>query len=100
MKVTKIGEDTTLGKVKDMILAAEGSRTPIVRIIDRYAGYYTLTILMLAGVTWSFTQSMDRVVTLMVIACPCAIVLATPTAIVAAVAAAARLGIFIKSISH
>ena len=100
MEVTKVGEDTTLGKVKDMILAAEGSRTPIVRIIDRYAGYYTLTILMLAGVTWSFTQSMDRVVTLMVIACPLAIVLATPTAIVASVAAAARLGIFVKSISH
>ncbi|MDD5697188.1 MAG: cation-translocating P-type ATPase [Victivallaceae bacterium] len=100
MQVTKVGEDTTLGKVKEMILAAESSRTPIVRIIDRYAGYYTPTILMLAGVTWSFTQSMERVITLMVIACPCAIVLATPTAVVAAVAAAARLGIFIKNISH
>ena len=100
MEVTKVGEDTTLGKVKDMILAAESSRTPIVRIIDRYAGYYTPTILMLAGVTWSFTQSMERVITLMVIACPCAIVLATPTAVIAAVAAAARLGIFIKNISH
>jgi len=100
MEVTKVGEDTTLGKVKDMILAAESSRTPIVRIIDRYAGYYTPTILMLAGVTWSFTQDMDRVITLMVIACPCAIVLATPTAVIAAVAAAARLGIFIKNISH
>jgi Zn2+/Cd2+-exporting ATPase len=100
MEVTKVGEDTTLGKVKDMILAAEGSHTPIVRIIDRYAGYYTLTILMLAVVTWSFTESMERVVTLMVIACPIAIVLATPTAIVAAVAAAARLGIFIKNVSH
>ena len=100
LEVTKVGEDTTLGKVKDMILAAENSRTPIVRIIDRYAGYYTPTILMLAGVTWSFTQSLDRVITLMVISCPCAIVLATPTAVVAAVAAAARLGIFIKTISH
>ena len=100
MEVTRIGEDTTLGKVKDMILAAESSRTPIVRIIDRYAGYYTPTILMLAGVTWSFTQDMERVITLMVIACPCAIVLATPTAVIAAVAAAARLGIFIKNISH
>lgn len=100
MEVTKVGEDTTLGKVKEMILAAESSRTPIVRIIDRYAGYYTPTILMLAGVTWSFKQDMERVITLMVIACPCAIVLATPTAVVAAVAAAARLGIFIKNISH
>ena len=100
IQVTKIGEDTTLGKVKEMILAAEGSKSPIVRIIDRYAGYYTPTVLMIAGVTWWFTQDMERVITLMVIACPCAIVLATPTAVVAAVAAAARLGILIKNVSH
>ncbi|MHB9139598.1 MAG: heavy metal translocating P-type ATPase, partial [Victivallaceae bacterium] len=100
IQVTKVGEDTTLGKVKEMILAAEGSKSPIVRIIDRYAGYYTPTVLMIAGVTWWFTQDMERVITLMVIACPCAIVLATPTAVVAAVAAAARLGILIKNVSH
>ncbi len=100
LEVTRVGEDTTLGKVKEMILAAEGSRSPVVRIIDRYAGYYTPTVLMLAGVTWCFTTDMDRVITLMVIACPCAVVLATPTAVVAAVAAAARLGILIKNVSH
>jgi Zn2+/Cd2+-exporting ATPase len=101
IKVTKVGEDTTLGKVKDMILAAESSRSPIVRIIDNYAGYYTPTVLMMAGVTWWFSNGdINRVITLMVIACPCAIVLATPTAVVAAVAAAARLGILIKNVSH
>lgn len=101
LAVTRIGEDTTLGKVKDMILQAEHSHTPIVRIIDRYAGYYTPTVLMLAGITWVISgYDMNRVITLLVIACPCAIVLATPTAVVAAVAAAARLGIFIKNVSH
>ncbi len=100
LSVTRVGEDTTLGKVKEMILAAESSRTPVVRIIDRYAGYYTPTVLMLAVVTWFFTRDMDRVITLLVIACPCAVVLATPTAVVAAVAAAARLGILIKNVSH
>ena len=101
LEVTKIGEDTTLGKVKDMILQAEQSRTPVVRIIDRYAGYYTPTVLMLALITWYFSNGdMNRVITLMVISCPCAVVLATPTAVVAAVAAAARLGIFIKNVSH
>ncbi|MBR1967002.1 MAG: cadmium-translocating P-type ATPase [Lentisphaeria bacterium] len=103
LKVTKLGEDTTLGKVKEMILSAESSRTPLVRIIDRYAGFYTPTILMLAGVTWFASpenDAMERVITLLVIACPVAVVLATPTAVVAAVAAAARLGIFIKNISH
>ena len=101
LEVTKVGEDTTLGKVKDMILQAEQSRTPVVRIIDRYAGYYTPTVLMLALLTWYFSNGdMNRVITLMVISCPCAVVLATPTAVVAAVAAAARLGIFIKNVGH
>lgn len=101
VKVTKVGNDTTLGKVKEMILAAETSKTPMVRIIDKYAGFYTPTILMLATLTWWFSNGdMNRVITLMVIACPCAVVLATPTAVVAAIAAAARLGILIKNVAH
>ena len=83
-----------------MILQAESSRTPMVRIIDRYAGYYTPTVLMVAWITWWFTEDMNSVIAFLVIACPCSVVLATPTAVVAAVAAAARLGIFIKNISH
>ncbi|MBR2625822.1 MAG: cation-translocating P-type ATPase [Lentisphaeria bacterium] len=98
--VTKVGGDTTLGKVKEMIMQAEASRTPVVRIIDRYAGYYTPTVLMVAWITWWFSRDMNSVIAFLVIACPCAVVLATPTAVVAAVAAAARLGIFIKNISH
>ncbi len=101
VKVTKLGSDTTLGKVKEMILSAERNKTRVVRIIDRYAGYYTPTILMLATITWWLTDgSMNRVIALLVIACPCAVVLATPTTIVASVAAAARLGILIKNVSH
>ena len=100
LQVTKVGEDTTLGKVKDMILQAEASRTPVVRIIDRYAGFYTPTVLMIAWVCWWFTEDMNSVIAFLVISCPCAVVLATPTAVVAAVAAAARLGIFIKNVSH
>ncbi len=103
LEVTRVGEDTTLGQVKEMILQAEQSRTPVVRIIDRYAGFYTPMVLMLALITWWFSpeeEAMTRVITLMVISCPCAVVLANPTAVVAAVAAAARLGIFIKNVAH
>ena len=100
VEVTKVGGDTTLGKVKEMILQAEASRTPVVRLIDRYAGYYTPTVLMIAWITWWFSKDMNSVIAFLVISCPCAVVLATPTAVVAAVAAAARLGIFIKNISH
>ena len=49
VEVTKVGHDTTLGQVKDMILAAENSKSPIVRVIDNYIAYYTPTILMIAG---------------------------------------------------
>ena len=101
VKITKLGADTTLGKVQDMILSAERSKTPIVRLIDKYAGFYTPTIMMLAIITWWLSNGdMNRVITLLVIACPCAVVLATPTATVAAVAAAARLGILVKNVSH
>ena len=101
VRVTNLGKDTTLGKVEQMIRSAERNKTPFVRIIDRYAGYYTPTILMLAIITWWLPGgSMDRVISLLVISCPCAVVLATPTTIVAAVAAAARLGVLIKNINH
>jgi Cd2+/Zn2+-exporting ATPase len=99
VKVSKVGEDTTLGKVKDLILAAEKTQTPIVRVIDRYAGYYTPTILMIAGLTWWVTRDMNNVVAVLIVACPCALVLASPTAIVATVAAASRLGILIKNVA-
>ena len=90
VEVTKVGGDTTLGKVKEMILQAEASRTPVVRLIDRYAGDYTPTVLMIAWITWWFSKDMNSVIAFLVISCPCAVVLATPTAVVAAVAAAAQ----------
>jgi len=99
MRVLKVGGDTTLGKVKELILAAESSHTPIVRIIDQYAKYYTPVVLMIAGLAWWFTGSMDNVVALLIVSCPCALVLASPTAVVATVAAAARLGILIKNVA-
>ncbi len=100
VKVTKVGKDTTLGKVKEMILAAETSKPPIVKLIDRYAGYYIPVILMIAALTWWFSDGkMNNVISVLVTACPCALILAAPSAIVAALAAAARLGILVKNVS-
>ncbi len=102
VKVTRAGDDTTLGKVRKLILQAEGTRIPIMRLIDRYAGFYTPTILMLAGAVLFFTRDqggMARAVTMLVVACPCALVLAVPTAMVAALSCAARLGILVKDVS-
>ncbi len=99
-KVTRIGADTTLGKVKDLIVAAEKTRLPFMRMIDQYAGYYTPTVLMLAVLVWFVTRDLDRVIAVLVVSCPCALIVATPSAVVAALAAAARLGMLIKNVSH
>jgi len=100
VRVTRVGTDTTLGKVRELIVAAERSRLPFMRMIDQYAGFYTPTILMLAALVWFVTQDLNRVIAVLIVACPCALIVATPSAVIAAVAAAARLGVLIKDVSH
>ena len=96
--VTKAGQDTTLGKVQSLILEAERTKIPIMRIIDRYIGWYVPTVLMIALIVWFFTRNTDQAITMLVISCPCAIILATPTAMVAAISATARLGVLVKNV--
>jgi Cd2+/Zn2+-exporting ATPase len=98
VRVTKAGADTTLGRVQKLIVQAEATRIPLMRLIDRYAGWYTPTILMLAAIVLFFTKDMNRAIAMLVVACPCALVLATPTAMVASLSCAARLGILIKNV--
>jgi len=98
VRVTRAGEDTTLGRVRELILAAEKTKLPIMRIIDQYMVYYTPLVLVLGAMVWAFTRDLDRVITVLVIGCPCAFILASPSAMVAALSAAARLGILIKNV--
>ncbi len=98
--VTRAGEDTTLGKVRKLILRAEETKIPIMRMIDRYAGWYTPTILMIALTVLFFSGDMNRAITMLVVACPAALILAVPTAMVASLSCAARLGILIKDVSN
>lgn len=99
VRVTRAGQDTTLGKVRDLILAAEQTKLPIMRLIDQYVGFYTPLVLVLAALVWAFTKDLQRVIAVLVVSCPCAFVLATPTAMVAALAAASRLGVLIKNVA-
>jgi Cd2+/Zn2+-exporting ATPase len=99
IRVTRAGQDTTLGRVRDLILAAEKTKLPIVRIMDEYMGFYTPLVLLIGGLVWAFTHDLSRVVSAFIVSCPCAFVLATPTAIVAALSAAARLGVLIKNVA-
>lgn len=98
IQVNRAGEDTTLGRVRDLILAAEKTKLPIMRIVDRYMGYYTPLVLLIGALVWAFTEKLSPVISVFIIACPCAFILATPTAMVAALSAAARLGILIKNV--
>ena len=99
IKVTKAGADTTLGKVQSLIIQAEQTKIPIMRIIDRYVKWYTPTVLMIAAIVWFFTKDSSRAIAILVISCPCALILATPTAMVAAISASARLGILVKNVA-
>jgi len=99
IKVTRAGTDTTLGRVRELILAAEKTKLPIMKIVDQYMGFYTPLVLVIGALVWAFTHDLNRVISVFVVACPCAFILATPTAMVAALSAAARLGILIKNVA-
>ena len=99
IKVTRAGADTTLGRVRELILAAEKTKLPIQKIVDQYMGFYTPLVLVIAALVWAFTRNLDNVISVIIFSCPCAFILATPTAMVAALSAAARLGILIKNVA-
>ena len=99
IKVSRAGEDTTLGRVRELIIAAEKTKLPIQKIVDQYMGFYTPLVLVIGALVWAFTHDLSRVIAVFVVSCPCAFILATPTAMVAALSAAARLGILIKNVA-
>jgi Cd2+/Zn2+-exporting ATPase len=99
VKVSRAGQDTTLGRVRELILAAEKTKLPIMKIVDQYMGFYTPLVLVIAALVWAFTRRLDNVISVIIFSCPCAFILATPTAMVAALSAAARLGILIKNVA-
>ena len=99
IKVSRAGTDTTLGRVRELIIAAEKTKLPIQKIVDQYMGFYTPLVLVIGALVWAFTHDLSRVIAVFVVSCPCAFILATPTAMVAALSAAARLGILIKNVA-
>jgi Cd2+/Zn2+-exporting ATPase len=97
VRVTRTGSQTALGRVVELLREAEQSKTPVLKLIERYAGYYVPIILTIAGVVLFVTRDMSRAIAVLITGCPGALVLAGPTAMVAALAAASRLGILIKN---
>lgn len=95
-RAVKVGEDTTFGKVVSLVVAAEAGKPRAARMVDRYATWFTPLVLGLAGLTWLVTGEAGRAVAVLVAGCPCALILAAPTATVAAIGRAARRGMLIK----
>lgn len=97
IEVTRIGDESTLGKVIALMQSAERSKPPITRLLERYAGSYMVLVLLIAAVTWFTTQNPQAMLAVLVAACPCALVLSAPATAIAGIAVAARHGILIRS---
>ncbi len=100
LRATQVGEDTTIGKVAELIHQAESTRTPRQLMIEQVARYFVPVALVTAALVWYLTKDVDKAITVLVVVCPSALLLASPTAMMAAFAAAARLGIMIKQTSY
>jgi Cd2+/Zn2+-exporting ATPase len=94
--VERVGAESTHGRIIQLVQQAEQHRAPILRVAEAYAKWFTPTVLALAAVVWLATGEPRRAVTVLIVGCPCAFVLATPTAIMAALGRASREGILIK----
>jgi len=97
IKATKVGEDSSLQKLIRMVREAENNKAPMQRITDKWASWLVPVALITAVITYFATDDIVRAVTILVVFCPCALVLATPTAIMAAIGQATKYGVIIKS---
>jgi Cd2+/Zn2+-exporting ATPase len=97
IKVTRLGQDTTLGKIVQMVKDAQSQQAPVQRLANKYAKILVPATFSIAVVTFLLSGDIMRAITVLVVVCPCALVLATPTAVVAAIGNAAKRGMLIKS---
>lgn len=96
IRAEKIGEDTTFAHIIKLVREGQENRAPIEKIAHRYARFFAPLLGLIALVTYILTQNVVAVVSTLVIACPCALTLATPTAVVASIGNAAKRGILIR----
>ncbi|HEU5318870.1 MAG TPA: cation-translocating P-type ATPase [Chloroflexota bacterium] len=100
MRATRVGEDTAIGRIIRMVEEARDVQAPIQRLADRFSRRIVPLSFLLAGGVFALTGNVLRSMTILVIACPCAAGLATPTAVSAAIASAAKRGILVKGGLH
>ena len=96
MEATRVGEDSSIQRMIRLVQSADAGKAKIVGIADRWATWIVIIALSAAVVTWLITGQIIRAVTILVVFCPCALVLATPTAIMAAIGNATRHGFLVR----
>lgn len=96
MKATKVGEDSSIQRMIRLVQSADAGKAKIVGIADRWATWIVVIALLAALLTWIFSGEIIRAVTILVVFCPCALVLATPTAIMAAIGNATKHGFLVR----
>ena len=96
MEATKVGEDSSIQRMIRLVQSADAGKAKIVGLADRWATWIVVIALSAAALTWLFTGEIIRAVTILVVFCPCALVLATPTAIMAAIGNATRHGFLVR----
>lgn len=96
MEATKVGEDSSIQRMIRLVQSADAGKAKIVGIADRWATWIVVIALLSAALTWWISGEIIRAVTILVVFCPCALVLATPTAIMAAIGNVTKHGILVR----
>ena len=96
VRADRVGSETTFSRVLQLVEEAQDAKAPTQRFVDRFARYYTPAAMALAVLVYLVTRDIEKALTLLVIACPGALVIATPVAVVAGIGAAARRGVLLK----
>lgn len=96
IQATKVGEDSSIQRMIHLVQSADAGKAKIVRLADRWATWIVVTALTAAVLTWLISGELIRAVTILVVFCPCSLVLATPTAIMAAIGNATRHGFLVR----
>ena len=96
MEATKVGEDSSIQRMIRLVQSADAGKAKIVGIADRWATWIVIIALTAAALTWLISGQIIRAVTILVVFCPCALVLATPTAIMAAIGNATKHGFLVR----
>jgi Cu+-exporting ATPase len=100
LHAVQVGESTVLSRIVDLVRHARENKAPIQRTADRYARWFLPLVLLIAGACFLITRDWMRAIAILIVACPCPMVLATPAAVLASISALARRGIIVKGGIH